>query len=397
MPELLVIKKTEVVKIPLRSWHKIGVEKKDIIGIKDLGTELLLQGKKEGDCLLKIGANSYHVVVANQTAFNRYQILSNLVSKMPSLTLTFAEGFFRVRGRMDDAYAWLSIGQLGIDGFLIEAEIESRAIQVVEHFMNKRLQQEGYFPVKIFAAPYPTVRVAKTVANKTGMSEVLSQFGVNLKIDERRIHAEPLVRVEVQILEIRKSNTLQLGLEWPSQLSAQLLPDGILSLPPGKSLNMTFFEQTGLGRILAAPVLLAKSGSEADFFAGGEFPIKSKTKQTQTVIWKKYGIGLKIKPISDADGKISIEMRTEVSTIDAGEKIDGIPSLFTNTLNSQFDLNSSQTIALSGLLKKVGGESLKQWPGLGDLPILGALFQSQDYQEDKTELIVLVTPRIVEN
>lgn len=393
--ELRVLNKNDILKLPVASSESVAVEKKDLLIVKDRGRELWIQGKKEGDSLLRIGARTFHLVVTSSTLKDQYEQLKQVLGLNKNLSLDYREGRFRVRGQLDDASTWLTLSSLNINCFSMEAEFKANDLRLIEYSLNKLLVNSGFFPVRIFMEPFPTVRLPKLTSQNPQLVELISQFGVNIKTDSQRLPSERLVRVQVQLIEARKSQAQQIGLEWPSQFAAKVLPTGLIPVDPLGQVTAHFFTQRGLGRILASPVLLAKSGSEADFFAGGEFPIKTKTKQTQTVVWKKYGIGLKIKPLADPDGKISLELKSEVSTIDSGEKIEGIPSLFTNTLATHFDLQNNQTIVLSGLVKKIGGESLKLWPGLGDIPILGTLFTSRDYQEDKTELLVLVTPTII--
>ncbi len=393
---MIVLGVNEVHKIPISSNATIGLDKKDHLLIKDQGQLLLIQGKKLGENLLRLGSTTYKVVVVSPKQHSIYGLLKTTLQYTQGLWLDFADGAFRIRGRLDHPSTWLTLSHQYLNSFYMEAEISADHLLLVEYEINKSLTKSGFFPIKIHQEPYPTVRLASNANQNHQVSEILGHYGLTLKEDNKKLYSEPLVRVQVLLAEVRKSFAQNIGIEWPYQASAQILPQGLLPSAEGSQLIANFFAKEGSGRILANPVLLAKSGSDAEFFAGGEFPIKSKTKQTQTVTWKKYGITLKIKPLADADGKISLDLSSEVSSIDSGERIDGIPSLFTNTLSSHFDLHGSQTIALSGLVKKIDGESLKRWPGLGDIPVLGNLFTSREYQEDKTELVVLVTPVIVD-
>ena len=129
--------------------------------------------------------------------------------------------------------------------------------------------------------------------------------------------------------------------------------------------------------------------------AGGEFPVKFVNYKVKEVIWKKYGIFLKVKPVADSSGRMTIKIETEVSSIN--QIIDGIPSLLTHRVSSTFDMNESRTIILSGLLKEQSHETSSGLPFLGQLPILGPLFSSQKFLNERTELLVFVKPEILEN
>ena len=148
--------------------------------------------------------------------------------------------------------------------------------------------------------------------------------------------------------------------------------------------------------LLASPNLMCKSGKEATFFAGGEFPIKTIGEKYGTVVWKQYGINLKIKPLIDSIGQISLEIETEVSSIDKSREIDGVPAMHSHKVSSFFDLTKSQTIILSGLIKSETGTSSEGLPYLSQLPVLGRLFSSKDYLDNKTELVIFVTPKLSE-
>jgi pilus assembly protein CpaC len=117
--------------------------------------------------------------------------------------------------------------------------------------------------------------------------------------------------------------------------------------------------------------------------------------KAQDVVWKRYGILLRVKPRADAAGRLSISLETEVSTLDKSMAVDGIPAILTNRVSSHFDLTKPQTIALSGLLKNEDGNSTEGVPLLSRLPIIGALFSSKDFRENRSELIIFVRPSIL--
>lgn len=128
--------------------------------------------------------------------------------------------------------------------------------------------------------------------------------------------------------------------------------------------------------------------------AGGEFPIKTFNYLKQDVVWKRYGILLKVKPKADSSGRIALAVETEVSSIDPSRTVEGIPGLLTNRVASHFDLNRPRTVILSGLLKNEESYSSSGLLGLSSLPILGPLFGSREWKENRTELVIFVRPSI---
>lgn len=226
-------------------------------------------------------------------------------------------------------------------------------------------------------------------------TEVLQPFGIAVVQNLDSVNLAPMVKVQITVAEVKKSFSRGLGLDWPQQIRATVLPG---SGPQYDSLvfGAKAFESRGEGKVLASPTLLTRSGKDAEFLAGGELPIKIMNYKLQDVIWKQYGIRLKIKPLVDNAGRMSIGIETEVSTIDEAHAVDGIPGMLTNRMNTHLDLQRSKVIALSGLLKSEQGRNQTGLAGLSRIPILGGLFSSEDFRENKSELIIFVRPSVVD-
>lgn len=161
--------------------------------------------------------------------------------------------------------------------------------------------------------------------------------------------------------------------------------------------------ENGLLRVLAEPNLVTVNGSEANFLAGGEFPIpvpQGGASNAVTIEYREFGVRLRFTPAVLSDGVIRLQVTPEVSEPDfsSAVTIGGfvVPGLVQRRVQTVVELGNGQTFAIGGLLsEKVRGTSRKV-PGLGDVPILGSLFTSVEYQSDETELVVLVTPELVE-
>lgn len=159
-------------------------------------------------------------------------------------------------------------------------------------------------------------------------------------------------------------------------------------------------ENSGLITTLANPNLTALSGETASFLAGGEVPIPISQGFNQvTIEYKQYGVSLAFTPTVLADGRISMRVRPEVSelTSTGAVVLNGfsVPALTTRRAETTVELGSGQSFMIGGLLKSTHNNSVDKAPGLGDLPILGALFRSNKFQRQETELIILVTPYLV--
>lgn len=158
-------------------------------------------------------------------------------------------------------------------------------------------------------------------------------------------------------------------------------------------------------RILAEPTLVALSGEEATFLAGGEFPIPvvqggGDTSTSITIEYKEFGVRLRFLPTVLGNGIIRLNVAPEVSSLsEVGSiQIDGfqIPAVLTRRSETTLEMGSGQTFAMAGLLNQTSNSRDSRIPLLGDLPILGSLFRSMSYQTGESELVVLVTARLVE-
>jgi pilus assembly protein CpaC len=163
----------------------------------------------------------------------------------------------------------------------------------------------------------------------------------------------------------------------------------------------------GRAKILAEPNIVAISGQEASFLAGGKIyiPIPQTTgigPPMVTLQEEEFGIALKFLPTVLNGGKINLRVSPEVSelsatgtTLGTGGSLSVIPTITTRRASTTVELNDGQSLAIGGLIKNNVSEAAKAFPGLGEIPILGALFRSSEFQSDRTELVFVITPHII--
>ncbi|MGZ5985367.1 MAG: type II and III secretion system protein family protein, partial [Caulobacteraceae bacterium] len=163
----------------------------------------------------------------------------------------------------------------------------------------------------------------------------------------------------------------------------------------------------GLVKTLAGPNLVAMSGDTANFLAGGEFPIPIASASatgsggvpTLTVEFKQYGVGLAFTPTIRQDGLINLVVNPEVSAIDASTSINtgivSVPGLKVRRAHTTVELRDGESFTIAGLLKDDYQNDIRQFPWLGEVPVLGMLFRSTDFQRSETELVIVVTPHLV--
>lgn len=169
----------------------------------------------------------------------------------------------------------------------------------------------------------------------------------------------------------------------------------------------------GSAKVLAEPTLTTLSGQQAEFISGGEFPVPVNDGDNGvTIEYKEFGVGLKFIPVALDSGRINLNLNVSVSEIsntnalllDTGTETPGggltdrvtqlIPSLTKRSAQSTLELADGQTIAIAGLISENTRDLVNRFPGLGDLPVLGYLFRSQEFRNGQTELVILVTPHL---
>ena len=227
-----------------------------------------------------------------------------------------------------------------------------------------------------------------------------------------------LVQIDTQILEITHDNVKNLGITYPDSLA--LTDDApkkmnkigemfATSMWTRAKLDVSLglLVKEGKARILSQPKLVCLSGKEAEFLVGGEIPIiKSLISQTGTgysVEYKEYGISLKIKPTVKEKVNIFLNISTKVSEIDEANAIGSktaatyAPAFTTRNAQTELSLKDGQSVVIAGILKNKDSNTVKKFPFLGEVPVLGMLWRSRDFQNNQTELVILLTPTIVKN
>ena len=278
--------------------------------------------------------------------------------------------------------------------------------------------------------PEDAKRVAAVTQNlKSGVVNLTHAANVDMK---------RMVYLNVQVVDFKKSVLKNLGINWQQamagpalgvvgsaidnpyyhigdltqggQISNQLVgPGGTLTGLPNQMPFSRYFGittslssvinlavQNGDAYIMANPQLSTRSGGDATFLAGGEVPIPVSSALGQTTVtYKNYGVQLNIKPVADRFGNIEASVDTEVSQIDPSVIVDGFPRFLTRKTRSVVNVKSGQTIVMSGLVQATGSNTLTKFPWLGNVPILGALFRNTNFQSNRDELVIFVTPEVI--
>ncbi len=238
--------------------------------------------------------------------------------------------------------------------------------------------------------------------------------------DQLAVAAPVQVTLRVRIAEMSRSVTRNLGINWQAlgtigsiaKLPALSVAANTLASAACVSVGcqgigfnavIDALAQDNLAHVLAEPNLTVMSGQSASFLAGGEFPIPVGQQNGQiTITFKRFGVNLDFTPTVLTDGRINLKVKPEVSqlstigavTLPAGNASITIPALTVRRAETTVELGSGQSFAIAGLLQDSSTQGDSGLPGLGELPVLGALFRSDHFQRNETELVILVTPYI---
>jgi pilus assembly protein CpaC len=248
------------------------------------------------------------------------------------------------------------------------------------------------------------------------------------------VRSRDQVMLKVTVAEVQRSIIKQMGIDLSAKLNVGnsivtfnnsnpftanngplVSGNGVLGsfgTNPSVQATLRAMESAGLVHTLAEPNLTAISGESATFISGGEFPIPTGvTCQTttagaigqcvQTVAFKKFGISLNFTPVVLSEGRISLRVMTEVSEVSSENALTGgangstIPSIKTRRAETTLEIPSGGSMAMAGLIQEQTKQAVNGMPGIDSIPVLGQLFRSQDFINNETELMVLVTPYVV--
>lgn len=238
-----------------------------------------------------------------------------------------------------------------------------------------------------------------------------------------------MVYMDVKITEFNISKLRQLGINWSDSINgpqaalvydaednrffrgaptpADLAPS-VTGLPTTFAGPLGYFgiiteitsriqllESSGDAVILAEPKLSSRSGGVAEFLAGGEIPIVTTGNLgSSNTEFKEFGIKLNISPLVDDENTIMAKVATEISAVDRSNAVGDVPAFITRRTSTDVFMHDQETLVMSGLIDRDINESVEKIPLLGDIPILGALFRSTDWNNNKTELVIFVTPTV---
>lgn len=365
-----------------------------LLGVNIGTTNMIIKGKS-GRC-------TFLDVVVNMDPEGLQQALVELLPEEKNIRVTAAADSLILSGSVEDALT------------------ANRVIDIAQAFVRRRV-------MPVFSGGDSTqMQMQMQMQQTQQQGGVQQQEFVNPRIvNMLTVSAQQQVMLEVKVAEVSKTLLDKLGARlslsqtsgsWTYTLLSNFLSTtgsstgGAVggSKSPTKNFSLDAEKRDGLIKVLAEPSIMAISGQEGSFLAGGRIfiPVAQNAAggNTITLEEKEFGVGVKFTPTVLAGGRINLRVAPEVSELNregVGVSATGfsgtaiLPAFTTRKASTTVQLFDGQSFAIGGLIKNNTTANIKAFPILGEIPIIGALFRSSDFQNDKTELVFVVTPRLV--
>ncbi len=392
--------------------------------------QLVLLGDSAGATTMHIwmkdgSEKDFDVIVVEKKVMDVYQELATLLKDVPGARAEKVGEMIVVKGKIlkQDKSHFDRIMERYRDvlNLVTTRDTNSEIAQLLENIPGLTVREVGGNTVISGEISSEYENLVKTVEEKYSGA-----------INMTRIHeavAGKMVYMKVRIMEMNRSYTEKLGIKWnvagilgPSfsfgvenayrgstilnqKGTPQVLKksgnaklstaSGYFGIATEITSLLDLSESTGDAVVLAEPQLSARSGGKAEFLAGGEYPVPStSTLGASNVEFKKYGISLNVEPLVDDRNNILAHVETEISTIDKGNAVNNIPGVLSRRTSTDVSLRANETLVIAGLVQDLANNDFDKVKWLGDIPLLGNLFKSKDFQNQKTELVIFITPTI---
>ncbi|WP_297526566.1 type II and III secretion system protein family protein [Thiohalobacter sp.] len=412
--------------LPLGEIKRVAVGNGGVLSTSILEDgQLLVLAEKEGETEMRVWLTDgservYKISIAKQDTLQASSEARSALRNLPGVTLRRVGNNIVVEGKVDGDGKAL-IEKINATYKLIDLTVQNDRIPLKEILANIpgiQVREVGKFSVVEGQADEPTAKLIESVIKN--FPNVVNLVRTDLVKPERMVY------MKVQITEFNTSRLENLGIAWEtsfpgpaagvavdftrkgdlSALAGSVLSGvtsqtaatsaiGYFGLATQISSTINLAISNGDALLLASPTLSAASGGKAEFLSGGEVPVPVPGPDlTTTIEYKQFGIILNIEPTADDKGNVRAKVETEVSSIDQSTAVDNTPGFRTRRTSAEVSLKQGQTLVISGLVNREVAEDVSKLAGLGDLPILGALFRSSNFRNGHSDLVIFITPYV---
>ncbi|XXF75476.1 pilus assembly protein N-terminal domain-containing protein [Myxococcaceae bacterium GXIMD 01537] len=411
--------------LPVPGVTRVALGDQSIAEVKTLGSgQLLITGQSEGKTTLLVWKGngqrvSYLIAVRKQDPTEVTGEIKKLLGEIEGVTVRMVGDRIYLDGQAyttQDADRIEQVVSLypNVKSFV---KIAPNAKKLVAQNLNAAFQKAGLKNVQANVVG-STIFLEGSVESQQDLQKAeLITKAIGEKVENLLVVGiKRMILSEVQFVEIRRNGKDRYGIRYPTDITGniaataniqqELFPGtqgvgaGTFNIQGGSDFSIGFQNNDGYGRLLAQPKLVCASGEKAEFLAGGEVPIPLITANQFTVEYKPYGVILNIRPTADRNGNIQTEVEAEASEIDTSVAVSfggssAIPGFRSRKVKTNVTVRHGETIVLSGVFSHDEQKAVSKLPGLGHIPVLGELFKSRAFDSTKRELVIFVTPRIV--
>lgn len=405
--------------------ERVAVGSPEVVEVKTIGNnQILLIGGSEGKTSLLIWRRNgprvtYTVSVRRQDPNETISEIKKLLGEIEGVSVRMVGDRIYLDGQAYTQSDADRIDQVvglypNVKSFV---KIAPNAKKLVAQNLNAAFQKAGLRNVQATVVG-STIFLEGSVESQQDMQKAeLITKAIGEKVENLLVVGiKRMILSEVQFVEIRRDSKDRYGIKYPTDISGtaaavvginkDLFPgtfaEGTMAsgFAGNSSFAVGFQNNDGYGRLLAQPKLVCASGEKAEFLAGGEVPIPLITNNQFAVEFKPYGVILRLRPTADRNGNIQTEIEAEVSEVDQSVAIStgggaSVPGFRTRKVKTNVTVRHGETIVLSGVFSHDQQKSVSKLPGLGHIPIIGEFFKNRAFDTNKRELVIFVTPRIV--
>ncbi|MYE07784.1 MAG: type II and III secretion system protein, partial [Oligoflexia bacterium] len=394
--EILPMEKGESQNLPISSSDQIWLSQSGIVSIRDTGSYLNIQARKEGEVLLNLDSQLYLIYVLNAEKKRKFTIVRDFLSNRRGLKTEIVDGQIRIRGRLYRIKDFLDFSRIAQEqnfDYLFEAEVEMSLRQKIQTYIQNTIKED-----KASSLPSPVLLWHKPltvlIPDDPSLTELykthLKRFGVFIKKDPTLLPSPPLIELKLLLVESSANHSFQTHIDWGEKVVKRLL-DGSLF----KELLSTFktMEDKGQARIFSSATLLMESGKKSHFHSGGEVPIPHfhPERETQGIKWKPYGVQLNFTAKADRNQNIYVDTQANISEVDHTYSSRSAPSLKSSRIHSSITMKSGQSFLLSKLIRRQTGRAYSAPAEIFRLPLAGRALSFKGKIKEYTRLNIFIT------
>lgn len=404
---------------------RIAVGDPSVADVKTVGNnQVLVVGAGEGKTTLLIWhgggrRKSYTVSVKKQDPNETINEIRNLLGNTEGITVRLLGDRIYLDGRAysaQDAERLQKILSL-YPGVQSLVKVTPNAKELIAQNLNEAFQKSGLRNVQATVVG-SSVLLEGTVESPQDLQKAdLIVKAIGEKVESLlSVGIKRMILSEVQFVEVRRSAKDRYGLKYPTDVTGTgnltaTVSKGLFGSGPNQGtlggevkassdFSAGFQSNDGYARVLAQPKLVCASGEQAEFLAGGELPIPLITNNQFTVLYKPYGVILKLRPTADRNGNIQTEIEAETSEVDTSVAVSvggsaSVPGFRTRKVKTSVTVQHGDTIVLSGVFSHDEQKFVSKLPGIGSIPIIGELFKNRGFDSSKRELLIFVQPKVV--